>query len=300
MSKLPGKMTRKQHWIPQFYLRYFANSAGQLHAYGRSDDRFFPAKTESLCSKRDLYEVEYSDPDDDSDSRFYAQNFIERRLSEEESEISASYSQFLQCCKDEVFEGDAFRQGQEVACRLASNLIVRHPESMFSDRSRAREESILLQENDILSGKDKVLLDWSGWNGDHEALAELSITATMLFSEDDSVPINRIYKAFFEKRFCVLEAPIGSSFITTSMPMFIKGPEDDSYDFDCAYMPLSCDYAALFTSDASLKIFHRLDFVHTELMNRLLLLNSEHWDFAMSKGSGPLEHAVRDWKCSIV
>lgn len=30
-------------------------------------------------------------------------------------------------------------------------------------------------------------------------------------------------------------------------------------------------------------------------MNRLLLLNCEHWDVAISRGSGPLEHAVRDW-----
>ena len=26
MSKLPGKMTRKQHWVPRFYLRHFADS----------------------------------------------------------------------------------------------------------------------------------------------------------------------------------------------------------------------------------------------------------------------------------
>lgn len=35
MSKRPGKMTRKQHWVPQFYPRHFADSSGQLHVYGR-------------------------------------------------------------------------------------------------------------------------------------------------------------------------------------------------------------------------------------------------------------------------
>ena len=40
MSKLPGKMTRKQHWVPQFYLRHFANSSGQLHAYNRQKSSF--------------------------------------------------------------------------------------------------------------------------------------------------------------------------------------------------------------------------------------------------------------------
>lgn len=40
MSKLPRKMTRKQHWVPQFYLRHFADSSGQLHAYSRQKSSF--------------------------------------------------------------------------------------------------------------------------------------------------------------------------------------------------------------------------------------------------------------------
>lgn len=300
MSKLPGKMTRKQHWLPQFYLRHFANSSGQLHAYSRSNGFFYRTKVENVCSKRDLYEVQYSDIEADSDDKYYAQNLIETKLSESESQISVSYSRLFQCCKDAILEGDAFRQGRQAVCKLASNLIVRHPATMLADRNRAREGFSMLLEDVVLAEEEKALLDWSGWNGDHKALAELSISATLLFSEDSSVPANRIYEAFLEKRFCILEAPIGSGFVTTSMPMFIIGPEDDSYDFDFAYMPLSSKYAALFVSDSSLGPFHRLNVPRAELMNRLLLLNCEHWDVALSRGNGPLEHAIRDWKRSIL
>lgn len=152
----------------------------------------------------------------------------------------------------------------------------------------------MLLEDVALTEEEKVLLDWSGWNGDHKALAELSVSATLLFSEDSSVPANRIYEAFLEKHFCILEASIGSDYVTTSMPMFIIGPEDDSYDFDFAYMPLSSKHAAFFTTDASLEPFYRLDFPHVELMNRLLLLNCKRWDVALSRGEGPLKRAVRD------
>jgi hypothetical protein len=116
----------------------------------------------------------------------------------------------------------------------------------------------------------------------------------MLFSNDDIVPVNRIRKAFFEKSFSILRAPVGSGFVTTSMPMFIIGPEDDSYDFHLAYMPLSSEYAAVFSDDPLFPPFARLGFSGVEFMNRLLLLNCEHWDVAISRGSGPLEHAVRD------
>jgi len=153
----------------------------------------------------------------------------------------------------------------------------------------------LLQVKDILTEEDRTLLDWSGWNGDHKALAELSFAAAMLFSEDGSVPANRIREAFLEKQFCILEAPAGLGFVTTSMPMFAIGPEGDSYDFDFAYMPLSSEYVAFFTTDTSLGPFRRLDFSCCELVNRLLLLNCKHWDVVLSRGNGPLKYAVRDW-----
>lgn len=296
MSKQSGKMTRKQHWVPQFYLRHFADSSGRLYAYNKSSGDFYRTKTENVCSKRDLYEVKHSDIKVDSDDKFYAQNLIETKLSESESQISVSYSGLLQCCKDAILEGDAFQQGRQAVCKLASNLIVRHPATMLADRNRAREDSSMLLEDVVLAEEEKALLDWSGWNGDHKALTELSVSATLLFSEDGSVPANRIYKVFLEKQFCVLEASIGSGFVTTSMPMFISGPEDDSYDFGFAYIPLSSEYAAVFSDDILLGSFNQLDFPGTELMNRLLLTNCMHWDVAMSKENGSLEHAVHDWR----
>jgi len=78
MSKLPGKMTRKQHWVPQFYLRHFADSSGQLHAYNKSNGAFYRTKVENVCSKRDLYEVKYSNIEANSDDKYYMQNFIEK------------------------------------------------------------------------------------------------------------------------------------------------------------------------------------------------------------------------------
>lgn len=295
MSKLPGKMTRKQHWVPRFYLRHFADSSGQLHAYNKNSGVFYRTKVEDVCSKRDLYEVKYSDIEADSDDRYYAQNLIEAKLSEDESRISVPYTRLLRCCRDATLEGDTIRRGRQAVCELISNLIVRHPVAMQGDRRKAREESSLLQVDGVLTEEDRVLLECSGWNDDHKALAELSAVATMFFSEDGSIPVNRIRETFLEKHFSILEAPIGSSFVATSMPMFIIGPEDDSYDIDLAYMPLSSEYAALFTTDSSLEPFYRLDLPHVELMNCLLLLNCEYWDVALSRENGPLERTIRDW-----
>lgn len=295
MSKLPGKMTRKQHWVPRFYLRYFADSSGQLHAYSRQKGSFFRTNCENLCSMRDLYEVEHADATGDATDRFYAQNLIEVKLSELESRIAPLYDRFLERQKEDQCEDEGYSDGKAAVCELAANIIVRHPISMRVDKKWSRETAEELLRNVHLTPYELGLLDWSDWRGDSQAVVELAAAATMLFSNDDIVPVNRIRKAFFEKSFSILRAPVGSGFVTTSMPMFIIGPEDDSYDFHLAYMPLSSEYAAVFSDDPLFPPFARLGFSGVEFMNRLLLLNCEHWDVAISRGSGPLEHAVRDW-----
>lgn len=296
MSKPPGEMTRYQHWVPQFYLRHFANSSGHLHAYNRQKGSFFRTNCENLCSMRDLYEVEHADTIGDATDRFYAQNLIEVKLSELESRIAPLYDRFLERQKVGQREGEGYSDGKAAVCELAANIIVRHPISMRADKKWSREAAEELLRNVHLRPYEFGLLDRSGWHGDSQAVVELSAAATMLFSNDGNVPVNRIREAFLSKRCSIFKALIGSGFVTASMPMFIIGPEDDSYDFDFAYMPLSSEYAAVFSDDVLLGSFKQLDFPGTELMNRLLLINCMHWDFAMSKGNGPLEHAVRDWR----
>lgn len=244
---------------------------------------------------RDLYEVEHADTAGDATDRFYAQNLIEVKLSEFENRIAPLYDRFLECQKEGQREGERYSDGKAAVCELAANIIVRHPISMRADEKRSREAAEELLRNVHLAPYEFGLLDWSGWHGDSQAVVELAAAATMFFSNDDNVPVNRIRKAFLEKRFSILRSPVGSGFVTASMPMFIIGPEDDSYDFHLAYMPLSSEYAAVFSDGPLFPLFARLDYSGTEFMNRLFLLNCEHWDVAISRGSGPLEHAVRDW-----
>ena len=296
MSKLPGKMTRKQHWVPRFYPRHFADSSGQLHAYNRQKNSFFRTNCENLCCMRDLYEVEHADTTGDATDRFYAQNLIEVKLSEFENRIAPFYDRFLERRKEGQREGEGYSDGKAAICELAASIIVRHPISMRTDKKWSREAAEELIRNVRLAPNEINLLDWSGWRGDSQAVVELSAAATMLFSNDGNVPVNRISEAFLAKRFSILKASIGSGFVTASMPIFVIGPEDDSYDFGFAYIPLSSEYAAVFSDDILLGSFNQLDFPGTELMNRPLLTNCMHWDVAMSKENGSLKHAVRDWR----
>ena len=179
MSKLPGKMTRKQHWVPRFYLRPFADSSGQLHAYSRQKGSFFRTNCENLCSMRDLYEVEHADATGDATDRFYAQNLIEVKLSELESRIAPLYDRFLERQKEDQCEDEGYSDGKAAVCELAANIIVRHPISMRVDKKWSRETAEELLRNVHRTPYELGLLDWSDWRGDSQAVVELAAAATV-------------------------------------------------------------------------------------------------------------------------
>ena len=224
MSKLPGKMTRKQHWVPRFYLRHFADSSGQLHAYSRQKGSFFRTNCENLCSMRDLYEVEHADATGDATDRFYAQNLIEVKLSEFESRIAPFYNRFLERQKEDQCEGEEYSDGKAAVCELAANIIVRHPISMRVDKKWSRETAEELLRNVHLTPYELGLLDWSDWRGDSQAVVELAAAATMLFSNDDIVPVNRIRKAFLRRASPSLGHPSAQGSLRRRCPCSSSGP----------------------------------------------------------------------------
>lgn len=224
MSKLPGKMTRKQHWVPRFYLRHFADSSGQLHAYSRQKGSFFRTNCENLCSMRDLYEVEHADATGDATDRFYAQNLIEIKLSEFESRIAPFYNRFLERQKEDQCEGEEYSDGKAAVCELAANIIVRHPISMRVDKKWSRETAEELLRNVHLTPYELGLLDWSDWRGDSQAVVELAAAATMLFSNDDIVPVNRIRKAFLRRASPSLGHPSAQGSLRHRCPCSSSGP----------------------------------------------------------------------------
>jgi len=87
MSKKP--LTKKQHFVPQFYLRNFANSNNELHIYNAKERRIMKDRGASgICHDSFFYAAETGKPDDISqevEDFFSAQ--IEDPLSKELPDI---------------------------------------------------------------------------------------------------------------------------------------------------------------------------------------------------------------------
>lgn len=323
-SELAQGITRNQHWIPQFYLKHFCDSEEKLCAYRREKDAFFRTSPNHVCSKRDLYEVEHKAFVDGHEKRLFAQNTIERLLSEVEARIAPIYSCFIDCCNMNVTTGKEYHDGKLAVCALVANLLTRHPLSLSIERNDAPQRMQEWMSSYELTQDEIKLLDEVGWCGDYEALTELAIMATLLLSTDKRVPQRKMFDAFINKKMIILNAPKFCSFVATSLPIMIIGPENTDYHFDLAFFPLSSGYAALFLDNElsfrsngsnghQLSYWDKwllfiggydreiipLNLYWTAFWNRLLLLNCASWDIAMSDILAPLERAVNEWKLSV-
>ena len=289
----PKNKTRKQHWVPQFYLRHFADGEGCLWACRHDSNKLFVTKTEGICYERDLYEVVFPVVENSSD--FFMQNYIEDKLSGMEARLASSYRKLITCCDARSFTGQEFCDGRLAVCLLAAHLLVRHPQSIKAETERVPEFLDSQHEDYGLTSFELQLLEEMGWKGDYRVLTELAVEDVLLFSGDEGTPFSRLYNLFANKRMRILEACVGANFISASTPFFIIGSEADPYGLDFMYMPLSSKYAAFFISDDSMPVFQRLSLPEVDGLNQLLLFNAPLWETAFAIAKWPLEKAMIGW-----
>lgn len=66
--------TKNQHYVPQSYLRYFANSKEQLWVYDTKDKKSFKTSIRNIASERFFYDIE------ELDKTTGKEQFIEKEL----------------------------------------------------------------------------------------------------------------------------------------------------------------------------------------------------------------------------
>ena len=288
-------ITKRQHYVPRFYLRYFTNPDGKLNVYRRDADAFFLSAPEGVCSENYLYEVRHLGFGEENSSPEFLRNYIENQMAGAESRLAPLYEQLIACCDNHEFRAETFHEGRLAACILAANLIVRHPRLLEGDRMGASELTKTFLAANKLTDQELWMLEQIGIGDDLDIVSEIAIMQTLLFSGHPDVPFTRIFNAFADKKATILQAPVGMSFITTSMPLDLIGIDEDAYNFRIAYMPLSSKYAVLFSSDDHAALFNKASFEETAQFNAALLANS-FWDTAMAQAKGSLEIAVRRYK----
>ncbi|MGI6535995.1 MAG: DUF4238 domain-containing protein [Eggerthellaceae bacterium] len=287
-------ITKRQHYIPRFYLRRFTNSDGQLHAYRRDEGRSFITTPENVCAENYLYEVDLSKVKNSEAAHSHLDNCIENQLSGAEGRLAPLYEQLIQCCESKSFKSKEYLDGRLAVCLLAASIVVRHPAMLGEDRGYARELVKDVEANGGITEQEQAMLDQFGLGDNLEPIADITIMQTLLFSTYSNAPIQGIYQALADKRMTIVEAPISMRFITTSMPVYFLEVEEEPFCFNQAFIPLSYKYAAVFSDGETMPLFRKATIEEVIRFNVALLMSNDIWDVAVANSSGSINVALRE------
>lgn len=120
-----GDVVKNQHYVPQFYLNYFANEKGNIFVYDKFTDKQFPSNSRGIASEGYFYDIK----------RGEMQN-IEKYLNRQYEE---SFSQFMPSLIERMESPNDFTLTDMDKTEIASFLSLQYIRT-----KRFREESVRL------------------------------------------------------------------------------------------------------------------------------------------------------------
>ena len=117
--------TKKQHYVPQFYLKYFSNNE-KVVVYDKKCLRMFSSNIRDICCKKHLYETEWLKPVN-AMGNYLLYNDLEEDLSRKESKYAPLLSKIIKLCSDECNLNALICNSyeKELLCSFLANLFCR-------------------------------------------------------------------------------------------------------------------------------------------------------------------------------
>ena len=236
-------MKKREHFVPQFYLKSFTDNNGLLHVFDRKEDTYFTCKPENICLERNLYETEWENANEKL-GKFVLQNSIEDNFAVAEERYSNILKKLLSVCiKDQNPNAIiTVTSERKVLISFIVNLYLRNPWTM-------KELDVDGISNDINENEEieiiRKLLDQTGFGG----------TDSLIKVAKKEVYLTEKYEGGMAFRLCKCIEDINvlfffseeDAFTTCSFPAQIgEDPTSIGENHMCAFLPLSPHVAVLF------------------------------------------------------
>lgn len=236
-------MTRKQHYIPRFYLERFTDPSGKLWIYDAFREKEFEKSPEGACVCSNLYETEWIEANEKL-GKYVLPNDIEDLYSKYETEFSALLRELDNILiPDQLLNAsNCSGKNKRLLFRFIANLLFRNPKTMDEYKLSEVDTGILGED-----GTKELceVLDRMGIGGGLSIL-QAAKKKEVLTEEYDGGEISRFIKSMEILPFVFLYAVTGN-FVLCDPPVTTGYDATiDDGNRDCIFCPLSPKTAVLF------------------------------------------------------
>lgn len=260
----PNKITKNQHFIPQFYLKSFSNSEGLLTQYDMRNHKCDIRSPKSICNQNYLYDVRWQVPNEKI-GKFVFVNHLENEFMVREGEYSTLCRKIVSLCLNPNNKGAiiCYRREKELLADFVTNMFLRNPCMMKANVVKSAPKYIV---DGMLSGNHEEIDKTIG----EDNISSFVATIRQYDFLSDNVPdglhqqikdiICRMNLSFF-----VTET---DTFITSNYPVISVFDEEPKRKFRAFYFPLSPKCAViLYDFEMNLNYKNRIKYITSETAN---------------------------------
>ncbi|SDB49907.1 DUF4238 domain-containing protein [Butyrivibrio sp. INlla16] len=245
-----NNMTVKQHYVPQFYLKHFANKDGFLQVFNIEKGKTFSARPEDICFKNNLYETKWQN-ENERLGKYVLHNQIEKYFASREALYAALQTKIIALCNDTSNKEALILRGEEVDLlrEFYANMLLRNPYTMEKLGFDGSLDDVYENEEIQIY---RYLVEQLGL-GDFDSILQASYKKGVLTDDFQESYVNGVANDLKGLSFCFLHSH-ETGFLTTDFPvsfgmdLSIEGSNKLS-----AYFPIAPNLVVLFGNYTDLR-----------------------------------------------
>ncbi len=285
-------MTKKQHYLPQFYLDNFTNNSGKLWVYDRLSENIFSSNPRDIACEKYLYETRWENANSEL-GKFVLPNQIEKQFAEQEGKYSKLLRRIVEICTNAENTKSLICNGEEkeILASFVSNIFLRNPWSMKQADLECVTDGIM----DVGEIKAFDMVFQSLNLGSIESLVKFSSKKIWLDEEFEGGIQQESKKILQNMRFCFITTK-NNEFVTSSFPVLNGIDETTEENEKITYFPLHPHVAIFYGNSIYRKAWNRvkpMDGMDIDLFNKeYLKLDSDQIRFIYAKEKKILERLI--------
>lgn len=285
-------MTKKQHYLPQFYLDNFTNNKGKLWIYDQLKRNIFTSSPRDIACENYLYETRWENANPDLGD-FVLPNQIEKKFAEQEGRYSKLLKRIVSICTNTQNKKALIcnREEKEILASFISNIYLRNPWSMRQADLDCVTDGIM----DVKEIKDIDKMLQLMELGGTESLIKFSSKKIWLDEEFDGGIQQKFKKILRSMKFCFFISK-SSEFVTSNFPVLNGIDETTEENEEMTYFPLHPHIAILYGNSIPRIVWNRMIPIaeeNTDFFNKKYIkLDNEQIRFVYAKEKKILERLL--------